>query len=372
MQEDRLIGEVDRAHGMAVWKRGEGGNRFLFQIRLTRRDGQVDYTGAVEIRAEQEQLVLGPSVEGSLGDEPKHGGPEHDEIVLPATISRAMLAGAGRHLIAHLGIQSQAIVVDLESRKPVLTVDAPADSLLAANLDTLLVVSPIENRLERWSLPDLAKSGGGGLMVPGQVRAMAMGHASTGPLLVFWADNRSGYFSIVDPQSMRSQLISNLDRTSVLGPRLRTVTEDINLRAAANGSAFGVWVSNRSPMGVELIFPGRQPLSVYQHTTLGYLAPTADGSGLCTSQGFLSIDLVRRRSTDPCLPGANHEYYLSISQRSIHICSAADGSVAQTFALTEKFFDGKGLTPGPLPIDQRFHLIPQLNLLVLVPPRAIG
>ena len=144
----------------------------------------------------------------------------------------------------------------------------------------------------------------------------------------------------------------------------------MRLRAAANGSAFGVWVTSSSPMGVEVIFPGRRPLSVYSHATMGYLLPLADGSSLCTSEGLLSIDLVRKRSSAPCLPGANHEFYLTISSGDIQICRSADGSVEKSITPTEKFLDGKGLTPGPLPFDQRFHLIPQLNLLVLIPPTS--
>lgn len=381
MQEDTLAVEAGIARGSVVRKRADGGERFLFQIRWTNRDGQVFYTAAAEIRADRERFALerperkGPVDDGADGERPKGDKAEETQILLPATISRVLLGGAGRYLIAHLGIQSQAIVIDLTTGKQVLALDAPADNLLAANTDLLLVISPYENRVNRWSFAELKKSRTGQLPFPGEVRAVAMGHASDGPLLVFWVEGieplSNGYFSVVDPQSMRSELLSNPSARQRSGmPHSRHARDDVRLRAAANGSAFGVWVTSHSPMGVEVLFPGRFPLSVYSHTTMGYLLPTADGSGLCTSEGLLSIDLVRKRTTGPCLPGANHEYYLSLANPDIQICRAEDGSVVTSFTPTKEFFDETGLTPGPLPFDQRFHLIPQLNLLVLIPPSS--
>ncbi len=381
MQEDNLKVDTGMARGSVILKRGEGGERYLFQIRWTNRDGLAFFTAAAEIHPDRERFVFeGPSKiepmdDLSDGDGPKGDKLDETQIVMPATISRAILGGAGRYLIVHLGIQSQAIVVDLISHKQVLTLDAASDSLLAANLDLLFVVSPFENRADRWSLTDLKKAGTVQLPFPGQVRAIAMGHASAGPLLVFWVESieplSNGYFSVVDPQSMRSELLSKPSARQRSGmPQSRNARDDVRLRAAANGSAFAVWDVSSSPMGVEVLFPGRFPLSVYSHTTLGYLLPGADGSILCTSEGLLSIDLVRKRSSTPCLPGANHEFYLTISSDIIQICRSADGSVEKSISPTEKFLDGKGLTPGPLPFDQRFHLIPQLNLLVLIPPTS--
>ena len=210
-------------------------------------------------------------------------------------------------------------------------------------------------------------------MVLGPVKAIAMGHASHGPLLVFWVGgprgSSQGFHSVVDVRTMRSQLISLVERRSVPGlPRFRSGDEDMEVRAAANGSAFGVWTTNRSPSGVEILFPGRQPLAVYDHSSLGFLLPTADGRGLCTTKGFLSIDLVRKQGSDPCIPGTTPEYFLAFTKRGIEICHCADGSPLRTLALTERSFDGRGLLAGTLPVDQRFHLIPQLDLLVLIPP----
>jgi hypothetical protein len=381
MQVDTLTVETGIARGPVVRKRADGGERYLFQIRWTNRDGQVFYTAAAEIRTDRERFAMerperkGPVDDGADGERPKGDRAEETQILLPATISRVLLGGAGRYLIAHLGIQSQAIVIDLTLGKQVLTLDAPADNLLAANSDLLLVISPYENRVNRWSFAEPKKSRTGQLPFPGEVRAVAMGHASAGPLLVFWVEGieplSNGYFSVVDPQSMRSELLSNPSARQRSGmPQSRHARDDVRLRAAANGSAFGVWVTSHSPMGVEVLFPGRFPLSVYSHTTMGYLLPMADGSGLCTSEGLLSIDLVRKRSTDPCIPGASPEYFLSISGHDIQVCRAADGSVVERITPTEKFFDATGLTPGPLPFDQRFHLIPQLNLLVLIPPSS--
>lgn len=381
MQEDNLKVDTGMARGSVILKRAEGGERYLFQIRWTNRDGLAFFTAAAEIHPDRERFVFeGPSKKGPMDDLSDGDGPKGDkldetQIVMPATISRAILGGAGRYLIVHLGIQSQAIVVDLISRKQVLTLDAATDSLLAANADLLFVVSPFESRADRWSLTDLKKAGSVQLPVPGQVRAIAMGHASAGPLLVFWVNGveplSHGYYSVVDPKSMHSELLCNFDQPHQPGmPKRRMARDEVRLRAAANGSAFGVWDANHSPMGVEVLFPGRSPLAVYNHTTMGYLLPVADGSSLCTSEGLLSIDLVRKRGTTPCLPGANQEFYLSISSGDIQICRSADGSVVTSITPTEKFVDGKGLTPGPLPFDQRFHLIPQLNLLVLIPPTS--
>jgi hypothetical protein len=386
MQEDEIKVDTGMARGSVIRKRAEGGDRYLFQIRWTNRDGQVFYTAAAEIHTDQKRYVLdvpakkapkdeAPKDELPDGEWPKGDGPEGTEIVLPATISRALLGGAGRYLIVHLGIQSQVIVFDLASRKQVLTLEAAADCLLAANVNVLLVVSPFEKRLDRWSLKDLKKTGTNDLPFPGDVRAVAMGHASAGPLLVYWVSGVAplspGYYSVMDPQSIRSELLTSPGSTRKPEmPKQRVARDDVRLRAAANGSAFGVWDTSHSPMGVEVLFPGRRPLAVYNHDTMGYLCPTADGSGLCTSEGLLSIDLVRKRGTDPCIPGASPEYFLSISGHDLQVCRSADGSVVERITPTGKFFDATGLTPGPLSFDQRYHLIPQLNLLVLIPPSS--
>ena len=133
-----------------MWKYDGNNKRFLFQVRWTTKDGLVGYTGPAELSVDREELAGGAAA--SPNAQPNGEKLTEFEISLPATISSVTLGGAGRYLIAHLGIQSQAVVVVLLRREPVLTNDAPASSLLAANQDTLIIASAGDNRFERWSL----------------------------------------------------------------------------------------------------------------------------------------------------------------------------------------------------------------------------
>jgi S1-C subfamily serine protease len=357
------------ATGKAAWPNAD----MVFQVKLSRSDDTEFVTLPQVYRAATGEVAGASSPEGMT---PKDSGGEVGEAVhtekFDATISQAILAGAGRYIIVHTPEKAEAQIYDLTKRETVATMPAPEDAIIVASIDKVIVASTFTNSFERWSLSKLKKDRGGKLPVPGQIKAMALGHASKGPLLVNWAGQgraSQAHMTAIDISNFRGVLITPTERRVVKGlPRPRSRDEDTVIRASANGSTFGVWNRNRSPQGIELIRPGRNPLAVYEHNTAGYVIPNADGSAICTAIGLYSGDLVRKRGDYPCLPAATPDFYMAITKTGLELRRTNDSRVVVALPPLAEFAAEGGLRAGKLQLDQRFHLIPQLNLLVTLPP----
>jgi hypothetical protein len=146
----------------------------------------------------------------------------------------------------------------------------------------------------------LEREVGTALPLKGVIKAVAMGSASTGPLLVHWAVGTQeldrATFTLIDPVRMRVR-----DNDVKVYPQLGMSSRDfVHLRAAANGRLFGMWCTSHSPSGVGVIVAselGSQ--SYYAHSSFGHVVPGPDGRALFTAQGTCEPQVTLTGTAEP-------------------------------------------------------------------------
>ena len=160
------------------------------------------------------------------------------ELKLPAEADQVCVGGGGRFLIASLPAVKQIAVVDLSRAKVAKLLPAASERMLvAAGMNTLFVLYPGTNVVQRWSLTSFEKEGTGtiapaaGLVVTN----IAMGSASNGPVLIQAMDfPRLGERFLFDITTMEP----------VPGTRKHDSTQGTwpgdTLRASANGKVVTV------------------------------------------------------------------------------------------------------------------------------------
>jgi hypothetical protein len=107
-------------------------------------------------------------------------------VKLSSAADGACVGGGGRFVIFHLPDEDRFAILDVCTAKVVKTLAAPDKVLFAASMDALYVVDADNDKIERWSLTTFAKEGSMALPVTSglTVKAVALGSASNGPLLV--------------------------------------------------------------------------------------------------------------------------------------------------------------------------------------------
>jgi hypothetical protein len=134
-------------------------------------------------------LCLGCAPCRSGGTFPALGAPvfegEDTVVELPEPWGHYAVGGAGRYVIFHLKDARKAVVLDLAEAKVVKEIpNVPDGSLVAAGIETLIIVVPSRRCIERWSLGTLARE----KIAPTPTREppvkALMGCAGTGPLLL--------------------------------------------------------------------------------------------------------------------------------------------------------------------------------------------
>jgi hypothetical protein len=169
------------------------------------------------------------------------------------------------------------------------------------------------------------------------------------------------------------------------------------VRASANGRLFGSWETGISPQGVRtLVLEGGIAQTYYNHSSSGYIAPDPEGRLVHTAFGRYTNqarDLLSgpKGISGATLPGHHGPYWVKLDR------SGEDGSLSlllppgqrprPTSTLTihlggdsralatikdvelggvQDYWSGANLT---LTLDKRVHLIPQANLVVVLPDR---
>jgi hypothetical protein len=131
-------------------------------------------------------------------------------VQLPGAAGEVCVGGGGRYLIMHLPQQRQLAIFDSNEAKVVKYLPLAEDSpKLAAGLDRMLVFSPNSNVLQRWNLTTFKKEVT--VQAPVAIKAMAMGSASSGPLVVLTDNGQNmpggGGLVCIDPQTLRQSEI---------------------------------------------------------------------------------------------------------------------------------------------------------------------
>lgn len=160
------------------------------------------------------------------------------ELKPPAAIDGACVGGGGRFLVCHLRDDNKLAILDLNAAKIVKTLPVPEKVLFAAGMESLIVVDPDEDTVERYSLATFAREATADLPVSTGLNAtaIAMGCASNGPLVVQALDfPRTGERFLIDVATLK-EIRGSRTSDGVLAAR-----PGDELRASGDGRAFTQW-----------------------------------------------------------------------------------------------------------------------------------
>lgn len=308
---------------------------------------------------------------------------EITEVKLPGAVRDVAVGAGGRNLVLHLPAERKLAVFDVTEAKIVREIRLPDEPVLfAAGMDQVVVVLPRSHLLLRWNLAGRPRDQVS--MLPpawAMVKSVTMGSASSGPLLVHWAegfdDEDPAPLSFLDPQMAKPVSI----RWQV-SPIPRQNHARVEVRASPNGQVFGLWTTNLAPQGMQTIVLGAQDATAsYQNQSGGHVLPGPGGQTIYTGIGLfnnlLQPVLPKHPSGALLLPAVHDDYYLSVEPP---IDEPQPGARNRVFVRHRTNPQLRVEVPnldltiaeGPeregLPLDKRLFFIPSAKLIVVIPP----
>jgi mono/diheme cytochrome c family protein len=290
---------------------------------------------------------------------------------LPDVYKDVVAGGGGRYLIFHLPKPRKLAVFDInEARVTGYIPLADDNAVFAAGLEKVVIGLPGEEKIERWNLATMERETSVDTKL--EMKAMCMGHASHGPVLV------SGTF--LDLESFKPIL-------KKIGMKGRTV-------AAADGTVFAEWYADHGAGGrCEMWVVEGDDVKSYRGGELGHLCPGPNGKTIFTSHGLFNGQLEQipdESKADYCLPAMHWSLYVTLTSAAQTRDKNDRGSVAgkggggfivrllgQSTPILKIADAGHGLvlnlrdpevhsnTWGP---SKRVYFIPQANVIVTLPP----
>jgi S1-C subfamily serine protease len=188
--------------------------------------------------ATNDQLVLYKvDADRQLAKAPKSALPAGQVVVpLPAGIHDVCVGGGGRFLVLHLPQLRRLAVFDVNRARVVQNFSlTSADVVFAAGQDALVVAYRASRLIERFSLTTYKRLAVAKLPVKQGIRAIGMGSASAGPLLVHDADAKT--HSCALPLFVDLATLQPID-TSSLFPQRVNLFDDMKVRTSADGKTF--------------------------------------------------------------------------------------------------------------------------------------
>lgn len=304
-------------------------------------------------------------------------------IDLGGRAETALVGGGGRFVVLHLPAKRKLAVFDASEGRVTreADLDAGADVVLAAGMNTLALADPGRRQLHRYTLPDLVREATGPLPPGAAVVAAAMGSATNGPLLLVTGQTGLPAVSLYDLAAMRPVEGS-------AGPGLPLPVRPTTVaRAAANGTVFTVAtpVGKFGPANVLAVRGGKwawQRVSVAQPVP-GPTGEVVFGAGeTFTADGRPTGPKVGRTGQAVWLvPAADGPSVLKLTEKREGIGPKAKttqvltvhaaGDPQQPRVTVGELPELDGLvdwrTGVPKPLDRHLFYVARANLLVVLP-----
>jgi hypothetical protein len=292
------------------------------------------------------------------------GGPVRDICV----------GGGGRYLIAHVPRIRRLVIFDVSAVKVAGTVGLGADNILfAAGMAKLLVVYPEEKQVLRYGLPDGKLELDAELDVRPKPVAAAMGSATAGPLVLggpVTQNNASKLaLTFIDVETLKEVRVDRADGDLRIG-----FGAAVHLRVSADGQTVATWYRQLQPSGIQLVrLAGNTLTGVHKAVAVGHVIPGP--TGVFTEKGMYDAkgEPVGRREVS--LPATHGTDFLTIADaannaKTVAVWRGGDRPAMEFTTLPG--FDGKKdpfeRDNPALALDKRLFLVPDANVLVVVPP----
>lgn len=299
----------------------------------------------------------------------------------PDTIDNVVLGGGGRFLILHLPKQRQLAVFDVNKAEVVKYLPVASDKvMIAAGMTKLILVFPDSKIVQRWDLLTFERERTATVAINDAIAGIGMGYGSAGPLLIqtmrepFTGD---GFFLDID----------TLQRIDLTAKVIAHVHRGANaqIRGSLDGRSFGVTSGGNYPYLLTIERGG----AVIRGGEGGKrVVPGPDGKTVF-GMGLYDAELKRLGGTPAdtrmwCVPALSGPFYLAIptvpvpsgvpgvrSVGGVEVRIVGDSRPILTLPDVENAMgDGAEPNRGPLTIDQRYHFIPDAQLLITIPSTA--
>lgn len=292
-------------------------------------------------------------------------GPVHDVAV----------GGGGRYLILHVPSKRKLAVFDAEEARVVKELPTPEEHVrFAAGMESLLVVLPGQNLLQRWSLKTLERETMARLPPGMAVTDVSMGSASDGPLFVARGRNSSGEpCCFMDVNTLKPVVFKQQKNQFRRGANY--------LRASADGRVFAMreYEGSEPPTLTLYILEEDQPLTRRGGVGSSIVVPSQEGRFLYTGRGVHDNDL---KLLHPNLPpfGAVYRPFVPAHGGGLFLRLDYDAAALSFFLegknepfarlpgvgglKSERIFFGKN--EDILCHDQRVHFVLSANLTIVV------
>jgi hypothetical protein len=226
-------------------------------------------------------------------------------------------------LLLHMPRAKQLAVFDVNQGKTTKLISvADGEAMIAGGMSMFVIYSPGANRAERWNCKTLEREGQVNNPFPAPVKAMAMGSATNGPLVVAVGGDRQtrlggatlAYFDPLTGNELNYE-VGGTQNGFGLGPRDSGAT----VRVSANGRVATAWGSSKFRTGAEAhSIDGAKVTRYWQHLGPQPLIPAPDGRVLYAPGQLFSPDyrpLGGSKGGWPngpwLLPSVQGDYYLA-------------------------------------------------------------
>jgi hypothetical protein len=310
---------------------------------------------------------------------------DQEERPLPSAVGAVCVGGGGRFLILHLPRDRKLAVFDANEAKVVKYLPVAEDDVkIAAGQDKLIVALPAGNVLQRWNLATFEKEATVAAPAKGTLKTLAMGSASRGPLFLGYGGVRvpGGGLVAVDPLTFK-ELAFKTDGDRGFGIGFEEYPSEV--RISADGRLLTAWTPNLSPSGLTtMVRQGNTWKTHYEHTSVGALLPSPDGQTvfatgrLYTAEGKpLGEQAGGFGGMVWYLPALHGPFFLSLNETKqggqgglsvgVHM-----GTERRALVTLPNIDAVHGLvdwqTGQTQPFDRHVFLIPDAQLLVVIPP----
>jgi hypothetical protein len=295
---------------------------------------------------------------------------EKREIQLPAPVANTAVGGNGRYLAMHFPELRQVGVFDLEQEEITFFVRLLEDHVLfAADRESLIVITRESRLLQRWNLATGQREQEAAFPIDGALKTIAMGAGSSGPLLVFHADNleavNNAHYSLMDLKTLKVTPIEGVVHN-------KSYRDIVHIRASSDGKVFGMWCTSHTPTGmVSVRIKGRQATTKYQHDSVGHVVPGARGEFLFTKSGVFTSDLqsaphegVTERSF--CVPAVTGPMFVQLEDEQFKL-RAGDKTIATAPVNLRISNIDERWSRSDMTMDKRVVLAPEVNRLAYLP-----
>ena len=178
--------------------------RLPVQVGYVHRDGTVHYGKPWNQRIGQNAAVAAANVPGNRPIVAANASTQPNATInLPGKVADVAIGGAGRFVIMSTQGDKQLLVFDLSEAKIAGTLNLTEEKVLfAANRDHVIVYLPTANVFQRWSLSSFEKEAEAPSSLGTEAKALAMGSASAGPLVVY-ASRAATSLALLDPNTLK-------------------------------------------------------------------------------------------------------------------------------------------------------------------------